>query len=117
MRAGASLVVAVWGVLALAGSGCHSSTAVHGPVGPPGDLSVWTAGPGRKIQPTTAVGPATSVSVETCRDATVSFQIVVHGKSGSLTEVELALPDDLTDGQGNTLGKATSASIAPSSST
>jgi hypothetical protein len=90
------------------GSGSTAGTAGSGgtSLGPPGQLAVWTAGIGRKIQPTTAVGSASTVSVETCSDATASFQVVVHGKGGSLTQVEVALDADLTDGNGHTLGKA-----------
>ena len=114
MKVLVSSVIAASCALALAG--CHhaggtagtSGTAGAGgsaQLGPPGALSVWTTGVGRKVQPTTAPGSSTTVSVETCSDATASFQVVVRGKGGSLTQVQVALEGDLTDGNGHTLGK------------
>ncbi len=73
---------------------------------PEGTLSVWTAGPGRKIQPTTAAGKGTSIAVSSVRDAWVSAQIVVEGKAGHLAGVTVALDDDLSDGMGHTLSKS-----------
>jgi hypothetical protein len=80
--------------------------AVNGVVsGPPGTLSVWTQGVSRKIQPTTAPGSGTAVSVATYRDAWASWQLVVRGNAGILQQVTVAVDADLTDGMGHTLTK------------
>lgn len=76
-----------------------------GTSGPPGDLSVWTQGVARKIQPTTAPGAGTSVSVATYRKAWASWQLVVRAKGGIVPQVTVGMAGDLSDGQGHTLAK------------
>jgi hypothetical protein len=73
--------------------------------GPPGELSVWTQGASRKIQPTTAPGAGTSIDVASCRKAYASWQLVVRGKGGTLSQVKVAAHADLSDGNGHTLAK------------
>ena len=104
----------VWALLLPAISACGSSgSTAHNPVGsggtggvplgPPGDLSIWTTGVGGKVQPTTAPGTGTSISVSTARSAWASAQLVVYGKGGNLQQVSVAVASDLSDGVGHTL--------------
>jgi hypothetical protein len=74
--------------------------------GPPGSLAVWTAGPGRKIQPTTAPGTGTTLTVATYRDAWASAQLAVRGAGGHLQGVTVAVDADLSDGAGHALPKS-----------
>ncbi len=68
-----------------------------------GNLSVWTSGVGRKVQPTTTPGDGTSIAVATCRDAYASAQVVVRATGGDLSGVRVTAAD-LSDGAGHTLG-------------
>jgi hypothetical protein len=69
-----------------------------------GNVTVWTSGVGRKVQPTTAPGTATSVAIETYCDAYASAQVIVRATGGDLSGVSLAA-SDLTDGAGHTIGR------------
>ncbi|HEY3816095.1 MAG TPA: hypothetical protein VGL81_02935, partial [Polyangiaceae bacterium] len=71
--------------------------------GPPGTLTAWTATVGRKVQPTTATGTGSSITVETYRDAYAGAQLVVTGTGGHLQGVTASVDADLSDGQGHTL--------------
>ena len=112
MRARSLLLTATLAVAIPTSLACGSHGGSGGPsgdggpdvlAGPTGSLSVWTATPGRKVQPTTAPGTATSINVETYRDAWVSAQLVVQGTGGHLQGVTASVDADLTDGQGHTL--------------
>lgn len=74
-------------------------------IGARGTLPIFTQGVGTKVQPSTASGAGTSVSVETCRDATVSAQIVVRGSHGPVTGVTAAVATDLKNGPDHLLKK------------
>jgi hypothetical protein len=67
-----------------------------------GNLALWTSGVGRKVQPSTAPGPGTSIALETYRDAYVSAQVVVRASGGDLSGVRVATTD-LSDGAGHSL--------------
>jgi hypothetical protein len=58
------------------------------------------------VQPTTAPGTGTSITVSTYRDAWASAQLVVQGASGHLQGVTASVDADLSDGQGHTLPKS-----------
>jgi hypothetical protein len=107
-------------VLVAAGCGSKHTTGISGGtggtgggvgtggsvvMGPPGTLSVWTQGIARKIQPTTAPGPGTTVDVASARKAWASWQLVVRGNGGGLQGVKVSVHDDLSDGNGHTLAK------------
>jgi len=87
------------------GTGGVMGGGTGGVTGPPGALSVWTAGVGRKIQPTTAAGTGTAISLASYRDAWISGQLVVRGDGGHLEGVTVAVTADLSDGAGNLLTK------------
>ena len=74
-----------------------------------GALTVWTQGAGKKVQPSAAVpasaSAATSVSLETYRDATIAAQVVVRAKGGDLRGVKVSA-GDLSDGAGHALKAA-----------
>lgn len=101
---------------ALAGCGERNSSAPSpaggdgstdaSPSGVPstGALQVWTQGVGRKVQPTTAKGSDLGVSVETCREATASWQVIVRAEGGDLRGVKVAV-EDLSDGANHSLSK------------
>jgi hypothetical protein len=67
-----------------------------------GNLSFFTVGLGQKIQPTTAPGSATTIALETYRDATIAAQVVVRATAGDLRGVT-ATPGALSDGAGHTI--------------
>jgi Domain of unknown function (DUF4091)/Family of unknown function (DUF6067) len=67
-----------------------------------GNFGVWTAGSGRKIQPTTAQGTGTSVDLVTYRDAYASAQVIVRATGGDLAGVQAAAAD-LSDGAGHVI--------------
>ena len=69
-----------------------------------GNLSFWTSGVGRKVQPTTAPGNATSIAIETYRDAYASAQVIVRAAGGDLSGVQVATAD-LLDGAGHSLSR------------
>lgn len=99
------------GVTLVLAASCHggASGPTQGPggtlTGPPGTLSVWTQGVGTKVQPTTAPGSGTSISVASARKAWASSQLVVHGDKGYVKDVSVSLAEDLSDGAGHTLAK------------
>jgi hypothetical protein len=101
-----------WALWPIALSGCHGSPAATATLdggaalGPPGTLTVWTSGVGRKIQPTTAPATGTSISVASARIASASSQLVVRGEGGSVIGANVAMSDDLSDGAGHTLSKS-----------
>ena len=68
----------------------------------PGSLTVFTAGIGRKIQPTTSAGKLDPVALAGPRRSVQSFQIVIVGQGGALSKVT-ATVIDLDDGKGHTL--------------
>jgi hypothetical protein len=82
--------------------GSSSGSSSGGPVGPPGTLAVWTAGVGTKVQPTTAMGTGTSITVAAPRVAYAAGQLVVNGKGGQVDNVTVTA-SDLSDGAGHTL--------------
>lgn len=90
--------------LAVLVTACHGG-GKDGLTGPPGTLSVWTQGVGTKVQPSTAPGSASSISVASARKAWASAQLVVRGKKGYVTGVRVAAAADLDDGAGHTLAK------------
>jgi hypothetical protein len=66
---------------------------------------VWTQGVGTKVQPSTAPGAGTSITVASARKAWASSQLVVRGQSGYVKGVSVSVPADLDDGAGHTLAK------------
>jgi hypothetical protein len=70
----------------------------------PGTLGFWTSGVGRKVQPTTAPGADTAITIATYRDAYASAQVVVRAAGGDLAGVRAAATD-LSDGAGHAIGR------------
>lgn len=112
MRSIASLFLVLSGAwLAGCGHGAGSAASSSGSggsagTGGAGTLSVWTAGVGTKLQPTTAPGPGTSIAVASYRDAWVGAQLAVTGKGGHVEGVSVTLDADLSDGMGHVLPMA-----------
>ena len=116
MKIGKLLTAGTCLACVLAGCGGHGSSAQAPAAGDAstdaaasggpstGSLQVWTQGVGRKVQPTTAPGSDLAVSVETCRDATASWQVIVRASGGNLRGVTVAA-QDLSDGAGHRLSK------------
>jgi hypothetical protein len=70
--------------------------------GPPGALSVWTEHIANKVQPTTAPGAGTGLTLATARRSTAAGQIVVRGAGGHVDGVNLSA-SALGDGAGHTI--------------
>jgi hypothetical protein len=83
-----------------------TATATYLPIvqAPPG-LNVWTAGPGSKVQPTTAPAGQQSITLEGARASYESYQVVVTASGQPLSGVNLSA-SDLSDGLGHTLPAA-----------
>jgi hypothetical protein len=60
---------------------------------------------GKKVQPSTAPGSGSSISIASAGKAWASSQVVVHGQGGWVKDVRVSLDADLSDGANHTITK------------
>jgi len=65
-------------------------------------MTVWTEHIAHKVQPTTAVGPRSSIVLDGARRSYEAAQIVVRASGSALSDVNMA-SGDLSDGAGHTI--------------
>ncbi len=71
----------------------------------PQAMTVWVEHSNNKVQPTTAPGSTSSISLEGARRSVEAAQIIVRANGSSLTGVNLTA-SDLSDGHGHTLARS-----------
>ena len=88
--------------LIVVGLGLASTVSRADSASAPAAWSVWTQGTADKVQPTTAVGTGSSITLAGARVSYEAYQIIVHAGASGLSGVN-ASASALSDGLGHTL--------------